>query len=134
MKLQQQSNEHPNALRGGLLLSAESLSKNEVFNDREEALGNIKDIMLDVSSGRVNYAVLSFGSFMGMGEKLFAVPWRALKLDTNNKRFILNIGKDQLKKALGFDKDNWPNMADQTWAKGIQSFYDGNPQAKSAIR
>ncbi len=134
MNYQTPSTLHPNAIDSGLLLSAESLAKNQVFNKNDEELGSIKDIMLDVSSGRVNYAVLAFGAFLGMGEKLFAVPWRAMKLDTVNKRFILDVDKEQLKAAPGFDKDHWPNMADQIWAKDIQRFYDGDPQAKSTMR
>ena len=78
-------------------------------------------------SGKVGYAVLSFGGFLGMGEKLFAAPWNALTLDTKNKRFVLNVEKDRLKDAPGFDKDNWPNMADQSWARKIHSFYGTKP-------
>ena len=58
-----------------------------------------------------------------MGEKLFAVPWNALTLDTKNKRFVLKLEKDRLTGAPGFDKDKWPNMADQSWASGIHSYY-----------
>ncbi len=62
-----------------------------------------------------------------MGEKLFAVPWEALTLDTNNKRFILDVSKDRLESAPGFDKDKWPNMSDQTWAEGIHAYYGTTP-------
>ena len=79
--------------------------------------------MLDVNTGRVSYAVLSFGGFLGMGDKLFAVPWNALTLDTVNKRFVLNVGKARLESAPGFDKDNWPDMADPVWEDGIHSYY-----------
>jgi hypothetical protein len=58
-----------------------------------------------------------------MGEKLFAVPWSALTLDTINKRFILDIDKKRLENAPGFDKDDWPDMADETWAKNIHNYY-----------
>ena len=83
--------------------------------------------MLDMRSGRIAYAVLSFGGFLGMGEKLFAVPWNALTLDTDNKRSILNVEKDRLKDAPGFDNDNWPDMADTTWATGIHDYYGTQP-------
>jgi PRC-barrel domain len=76
-----------------------------------------------MSTGTINYAVLSFGGFLGMGDRLFAVPWRALTLDTANKRFTLNASKEQLKNAPGFDKDHWPVMADSTWASGVHNFY-----------
>ena len=105
------------------LMGANTLDGNDVYNHQDEDLGDIKEIMLDMSSGRVAYAVLSFGGFMGMGEKLFAVPWSALKLDTVEKRFLLDINKDRLEHAPGFDKDNWPDMADKTWAKEIHDYY-----------
>ncbi|MEH8017354.1 PRC-barrel domain-containing protein [Rheinheimera muenzenbergensis] len=108
---------------GPHLMGANTLLGNDVYNHKEESLGDIKEIMLDISSGKVSYAVLSFGTFLGMGEKLFAVPWDALKLDTQNKRFVLAIEKERLSKAPGFDKHKWPNMADKTWAKDIDTYY-----------
>lgn len=109
------------------LMGADTLIGNDVYNHNEEDLGDIKEIMLDVRSGRVSYAVLSFGGFLGMGEKLFAVPWNALSLDTLNKRFVLKIEKERLENAPGFDKDSWPNMADESWATEIHSFYGTKP-------
>lgn len=108
---------------GPHLMGAATLIGNDVYSKEEVNLGDIKEIMLDVSSGRVSYAVLSFGGFLGMGEKLFAVPWGALKLDAENKRFVLDVNKEQLTNAPGFDKSHWPDMADATWAKSIHSFY-----------
>jgi hypothetical protein len=105
------------------LMGAATLIGNDVYNAEGEDLGDIKEIMLDMSRGEISYAVLSFGSFLGMGSKLFAVPWSALTLDTENKRFTLNVPKDRLERAPGFDRGKWPNMADQSWAKGIHSYY-----------
>jgi hypothetical protein len=76
-----------------------------------------------MASGKVAYAVLSFGGLLGMGDKLFAVPWAALSLDTAKKRFTVNVLKDALKYAPGFDKDHWPSMSDQAWASGVHKFY-----------
>src|ERR1700679_2632181 len=59
----------------------------------------------------------------GMADRLFAVPWQALRLDTQNKRFTLDASKDQLKNAPGFDKDHWPAMADTSWASDVHKFY-----------
>ncbi|MDV7214194.1 PRC-barrel domain-containing protein, partial [Azotobacter beijerinckii] len=92
---------------GPRLMGADTLIGNDVYNQKDEDLGDIKEIMLDVHSGRVAYAVLSFGGFLGMGEKLFAVPWNALTLDTVNKRFVLSVDKERLADAPGFDKDKW---------------------------
>ena len=108
---------------GPQIMGADTLIGNDVYNHMNEDLGDIKEIMLDMASGEVCYAVLSFGGFLGMGEKLFAVPWQALTLDTENKRFVLNIEKDRLEDAPGFDSDHWPNMSDETWADEIHSYY-----------
>ncbi|KAF3996321.1 PRC-barrel domain-containing protein [Glaciimonas immobilis] len=105
------------------LLGADTLIGNDVCNQAGEDLGDIKELMIDTRSGRVSYAVLSFGGFLGMGEKLFAVPWGVLKLDTVNERFILDMDKDRLEHAPGFDKDHWPDMADQNWTNEIDTYY-----------
>ena len=106
---------------GPALMGADTLIGNNVYNQKDEDLGDIKEIMSDMRTGRVRYAVLSFGGFLGMGEKLFAVPWDALTLDTQNKRFVLNVEKDRLESAAGFDKDKGPNMSDPAWANGIHA-------------
>jgi len=108
---------------GPRIMAADTLEGDKVVNSAGEDLGDIKDIMIDVPSGRVAYAVLSFGGVLGMGSKLFAVPWRAMQLDPENHRFILDVDKDQLKNAPGFDKDHWPSMADQRWANEIHDYY-----------
>lgn len=112
---------------GSELMSVDTLSGNKVCNQKGDDLGEINDIMLDTRNGKVGYAVLSFGGFLGMGEKLFAVPWNALVLDTEKKRFVLDVGKDRLQQAPGFDKDKWPNMADKSWANDIHSYYGTKP-------
>ncbi|MDO8248728.1 MAG: PRC-barrel domain-containing protein [Rhodoferax sp.] len=112
---------------GPELMGADTLIGNDVYNQNDDDLGDIQEIMLDMRSGRVSYAVLSFGGFLGMGDKLFAVPWSALTLDTVNKRFLLNVEKARLESAPGFDKDQWPNMADPSWAKGIHDYYGTKP-------
>jgi sporulation protein YlmC with PRC-barrel domain len=112
---------------GPNLMGADTLIGNDVCNEVAEDLGNIKEIMLDMRTGRVSYAVLSFGGFMGMGEKLFAVPWEALRLDTNNKRFVLDVTKSRLESAPGFDKQHWPDMADATWEQSIHAYYGTRP-------
>lgn len=112
------------------LMGANTLIGNDVFNEQYEDLGKIMEIMLDRRSGRIAYAVLSFGSFLGLGDKLFAVPWSALTLDTKNKRFVMNTQKMQLENAPGFDADNWPNMADPTWEKDVHAYYGITPEAE----
>lgn len=111
---------------GPQLMGADTLMGNDVYNKDGEDLGDIKEFMIDMATGRIAYAVLSFGGLLGLGDKLFAVPWPALTLDTVNKRFTLNVPKATLKDAPGFNKDHWPAMADKAWAAGVHSFY-GTP-------
>lgn len=108
---------------GATLLSAATITGDEVCNRKDEKLGTIQDIMLDIQTGTIRYAVLSSGGFLGMGNHLFAVPWSAFELDTARKRFILDVDVERLKAAPGFDKDAWPNMADSTWNSTIESYY-----------
>lgn len=117
---------------GPYLMGAQTLIGNDVHNTDGEDLGDIEEIMLDMRSGNIAYAVLAFGGVFGMGEKLFAVPWRALVLDTENKRFVLNVDKERLKSAPGFDKGHWPNMADQSWAREIHDYYGITPKESEA--
>lgn len=118
---------------GPALMGAGTLIGDDVVNDQEESLGDIKEIMLDTRSGQVAYAVLSFGGFLGIGEKLFAVPWQALRLDTANKRYVLDIDKERLKSAPGFDRDDWPDMTDVAWVTQIHRFYGTDPNRSGTI-
>ena len=111
------------------LMGAHTLIGEDVVNAQNEDLGDIKEIMLDMKTGKVAYAVLSYGGVFGIGEKLFAVPWTALTLDTENKCFILNASKEQLKNAPGFDKDDWPDMNDASWVSSVNTFYSASSLA-----
>ena len=100
------------------VLAADTLTGDKVVNHQKEDLGKIEHLMIDLADGRIAYAVLSFGG---------AIPWSALKVDTVEKQFILNLDKELLKSAPGFDKDHWPNMADLNWANGVFKFYGTKP-------
>lgn len=108
-------------------LSASTLIGDDVINRRNETVGSLKDIMLDIETGHVAYAVLSCGGFLGIGDKLFAVPWNALELDADRHALIFDVDKERLSQAQGFDKDNWPDMADRTWGADIHEFYGTRP-------
>ena len=101
------------------VLSASTLTKDSVRNRLNEEVGSIKEIMIDVPSGRVAYVVLSVGGFLGMGERLFAIPWESLVLDEDRKCFILDVDKSRLENAPGFDKSNWPDMTETSWGDGV---------------
>lgn len=96
------------------LLSADSLMKDEVESRDGEHLGKILVLMIDMERGCIAYAVLSFGGLLGIGDKLFAAPWEAFRLQGHT--LILNVDKDTLKRAPGFDKDYWPDIGDSAWA------------------
>ena len=116
--------------RGGSprrILSASTLQGTQVRNSEGDDLGKIEEIMLDQPSGKVAYAVLSFGGFMGMGDKLFAIPWKAISLDQENENAILDVQPDVLDNAPGFDKDHWPDFADPQWGESIHSHYNSTP-------
>jgi sporulation protein YlmC with PRC-barrel domain len=116
--------EHPGARR---VLSASSLASHSVKNKLGEDLGSVKEIMIDVPSGRIAYAVLSFGGFLGMGNKLFAIPWEVLTVDEDRKCLVLDADKATLEKAPGFDKDHWPDMADSRWGTQVYTYYGRKP-------
>jgi sporulation protein YlmC with PRC-barrel domain len=109
------------------VLSASSLNGDRVRNSGGEDLGTLKEIMIDLESGRIAYGVLSVGGFLGMGDKLFAIPWSSFKVDEYNKELILSVDKETLKNAPGFDKDNWPDFADPSMGEQIYSHYGQRP-------
>src|SRR5215471_18690518 len=93
------------------VLSSSSICSDHVKNSAGDDLGKVEDLMIDLDSGRIAYAVLSFGGFLKMGNKLFAIPWEALKADTVNKQFILNVDKALLENALALTRitgRTWP--------------------------
>jgi sporulation protein YlmC with PRC-barrel domain len=112
---------------GPELMAAATLDGDKVLSAHGDDVGKIKDIMLDVRSGRVAYAVLSSGGFLGIGDKLLAIPWSALTLDADRKCFLLDMPTESIRNAPGFDKDHWPSMADETWATSIHQFYGREP-------
>ena len=112
---------------GPEVMAADTLEGDKVVNAKGEDLGTIEDIMIDVQRGRVAYAVMSCGGFLGMGEKLFAIPWSALVLDANRHCFVLDADRERFEKAPGFDKQHWPSMADDSWATQVHDFYGVRP-------
>ena len=117
--------DHPGP--GPRVMAAGTLEGDDVVNGAGDKLGTLDEIMLDVPSGRIAYAVLSSGGFLGIGDKLFAIPWRALTLDADNECFVLDVSKERLEQAPGFDKDNWPTMADESWAREVHTYYQARP-------
>lgn len=108
-------------------VKASSIIGTDVVNPEGENLGDIKEVVIDPHSGRVAYAVVSFGGFMSVGEKLFAVPFGGLKYNSEENEYVLDATKEKLKKAPGFDKDHWPSMNDEKWNRDVYKFYGTSP-------
>ncbi|MDV2482317.1 PRC-barrel domain containing protein [Methanoculleus sp. Wushi-C6] len=108
-------------------IRGKDLADYSVRNPRGEDLGNIKDVMIDINEGCIAYAALSFGGFLGFGDKLFAIPWEALQYNPGNDSFTLDVTKERLENAPGFDKGNWPTTAERGWLTGMYSHYGYTP-------
>ena len=96
--------------KSGVLKASDLIGMNVQGADGK-TLGNLKDLVIDTEEGSIQYAVLEFGGFAGIGDKYFAVPWEALQLDSTNKKLSLDVHKKELKNAPGFDKNNWPDLS-----------------------
>jgi len=97
---------HPNVpLR---FLTASSIIGDKVYNDKDEHMGKIEDIMIEITTGKIEYVVIEFGGFLTIGEKYFAIPFNLLKVDPEKKAFRFNQPREMLEKAPGFDLNHWP--------------------------
>lgn len=110
-------------------LSVSTLMNEPVYNMQREKIGKIEDYMLDLDRGCVEYAVLSFGGFLGIGEKLFAIPWQSMTLDTENHAWMVDVSEERLDRAPGFDRDHWPDMGEASYRDSISSFWAVNTGA-----
>ena len=112
---------------GPEVMAASTLDGDRVMSSDGDEVGKVKEIMLDVESGRIAYMVMSSGGFLGIGDKLLAVPWNALTLDAARKCFVIALNSERVKNAPGFDKGEWPSMADRTWASSVHQYYGREP-------
>ena len=103
------------------------ITKMKIMNASGEDLGKIEDLVIDMSTGKIRYAAISFGGFLGVGDKMFAVPFESMALrqnaKDNSRHFELNVTKEQLQNAPGFDKNNWPDFANPTWGATNDKHY-----------
>ncbi|HEY3801542.1 MAG TPA: PRC-barrel domain-containing protein [Kofleriaceae bacterium] len=108
-------------------LGASTLKHDKVVNLEGRDIGRIEELMIDIVTGRVAYAVLSFGGILGLGGKLFALPWSALTIDEAHKRFVVNVDKQTLEQMQGFDKGHWPDLNDLDYAQGVYRQWGATP-------
>lgn len=104
-------------------LSATTLIGDPVRNTAGDDLGKLEDLMIDLDTGCIVYAVISFGGFLGLGDKLFAIPWASLRVDLEDESLRMDIDQETLEKAPGFDKDNWPEPKDFGIVTTVYKFY-----------
>jgi sporulation protein YlmC with PRC-barrel domain len=109
------------------LVKASELLGKDIKNREDKDMGDISELALDVRTGRVAYAVISFGGFLGIGDKLVAVPFQVLQPSADGKHMILDVPKEKLETAPRFDKKEWPDMDDETWGREIHTFYGVEP-------
>jgi sporulation protein YlmC with PRC-barrel domain len=114
-------------------VSNEVLKALDVYNGKGEKLGKIEDLMIDLKSGRIIYAVLSFDGFPGLS-KLFAIPWESFCIDNQwdyqdsyKQRIVFNVSREKLEKAPGFDRNMWPREPDREWVQDIYEYYECKP-------
>jgi hypothetical protein len=105
------------------LLYASAAIDDRVRNPAGEPLGQVKEFAIDLETGRIAYAVLAFGGLLGVGRKLFAIPWQALTLDEDRNEFILDVDREMLEDAPGFDRDEWPATPDREFVEQVYSYY-----------
>ena len=99
----------------------------------QKTLGRVEELVFDKLTGQVRYVVLSYGEFMSTGSELYAIPWFSLEYCTEHDAFKVNFSKDDLKQAIGFNKDSWPNFADVLWTRATDEFYNHFIQPKSPM-
>jgi sporulation protein YlmC with PRC-barrel domain len=108
-------------------VKASSVIGTSVVDTKDESLGDIKEIVIDPSTGRVAYAVVSFGGFLSVGEKLFAIPFSAFKYNKAENEYVLDVSKERLKAAPGFDAAHWPSLAEEKWNRDVHKYYERPP-------
>lgn len=100
-------------------LTASSIIGDKVKDPKDNPMGSIKDLMVNLSTGKVEYVVIELGGFLGIGEKYFAFPFSFLTVDTVDESFVLDQDFEAIKNAPGFDKEHWPetnsHMFDTNW-------------------
>ena len=108
-------------------IKASSIIGTSVVNPKGDSLGDIKEVVIDPRTGKVAYAVVSFGGFLSMGEKLFAIPFSSFEYNVAKSHYVLDISKERLEAAPGFDPDAWPSMADEKWNRDVYKYYQRPP-------
>jgi hypothetical protein len=109
------------------LISAGQISGHAVEDSKRVKIGTIEDLLIDKQSGRVVYAILNFGGFLGIGEKRVALPWPAFGYNREEDALVLNLDRDVLARAPNFDFDSLPDMEDLNWHRELHVYFGLTP-------
>jgi len=111
----------------GTVARASSVAGMSVKSPADKDLGKVEDLVIDMETGSVRYAAISFGGIPGFGDKMFAVPFRVLHVKhepgSKSPHLVLDVSKEMLERAKGFDRKNWPNFADPRFAEENDRFF-----------
>lgn len=110
----------------GSTISAERVEGTDVYNAQGEHLGHIEDIILDKVSGKVVYAVMAFGGFLGIGEKYHPLPWSLLKYDDGKEGYIVPLDRSKLENAPTYSRDEL-RFGERQWDQSVYSYYNTPP-------
>jgi hypothetical protein len=110
------------SITSGLLIAADKVKGTDVYNPAGDSLGTIDDIMIDKASGRSIYAVMSFGGFLGLGEKYHPLPWSILKYNEDKGGYAINLDKKILESAPSYDRGA-PLTWSREYGQKVDSYY-----------
>jgi sporulation protein YlmC with PRC-barrel domain len=123
----------------GATIRASELIGMDIETPQGEDIGEISDLVMEVRTGRIRYAAVTYGGFLGIGDKLFAVPFEAFQWkreadDADDYHLVLNVTQQQMEGAVGFDQDHWPNFADQNFTRDLDKRYGVDRRARNRDR
>jgi hypothetical protein len=103
------------------LIAASKVKGTDIYNPKNDHLGDVDEIMIDKLSGKVAYAVATFGGFLGLGETRYALPWSVLKYDTDKGGYVVSLDADKLKNAPRYEDET--KLADREWGTRLHDYY-----------
>ena len=113
----------------GNLIAASKVEGTSVYNRQGESLGSVYDVMINKRSGKVEYAVMSFGGFLGMGQSYHPLPWQVLEYDERQGGYVVDLDKDRLLNAPSYGVNNAPDWTDRTYSQRIDDYYGIPPRS-----
>jgi hypothetical protein len=105
------------------LISSDKVEDTAVYNRQGEKLGSIHSVMIDKVSGKVAYAVMSFGGFLGIGDRYHPLPWTTLTYDSRQGGYVVDLDQSMLEEAPSYSTTEMPDWSDREWSRQVQDYY-----------